>query len=221
MSINSDTLSREYDIRLEDLNSEATSIEDVRAQLELAKKYIRRVQQKNAATPTVKTSTNLLVSSSSSSSKTKSYSSLASSDADSKGVSNSNGRMQNLSIDDGKGNEPFLTKHESIGVRSDDDDDQVSSHPANEEMSPETYYLTPWWKLLMKRLPWLIALLLLQSFGALILNHYNKLIEQHLVLNFFIPMMQGTSGNAGNQVSRRGWRTHQRDHQSRKRKSGW
>lgn len=68
------------------------------------------------------------------------------------------------------------------------------------EMSPDDYYKTPWWKLLLKRLPWLVVLLLLQSFGALILNQYDKLLEKHLVLNFFIPMMQGTSGNAGNQV---------------------
>jgi Mg/Co/Ni transporter MgtE len=38
----------------------------------------------------------------------------------------------------------------------------------------------PWWKLVLKRLPWLVVLLLTQSFGALILNHYNTLIEKHL-----------------------------------------
>lgn len=68
-----------------------------------------------------------------------------------------------------------------------------------EEMTPEAYYRTPWWRLLLKRMPWLIILLLFQSFGALILNRYEDLLAQHLVLNFFIPMMQGTAGNAGNQ----------------------
>lgn len=76
---------------------------------------------------------------------------------------------------------------------------QLHSHGVP-EMSPDDYYAMPWWKLLAKRLPWLVVLLLLQSFGALIMNHYDDLLSQHLVLNFFIPMMQGTSGNAGNQV---------------------
>lgn len=69
---------------------------------------------------------------------------------------------------------------------------------------PSCSLAMPWYKLLAKRLPWLVVLLLLQSFGALIMNHYDDLLSKHLVLNFFIPMMQGTSGNAGNQVRRAG-----------------
>jgi hypothetical protein len=100
------------------------------------------------------------------------------------------------------GHEPLLSNHvleleSRSSPRDEASGDFLATGPP--EMSPDDYYNTPWWKLVLKRLPWLVVLLLLQSFGALILNHYNKLIEKHLVLNFFIPMMQGTSGNAGNQ----------------------
>lgn len=84
-----------------------------------------------------------------------------------------------------------------------DETDEAAAPGHSAEMTPYTYFHTPWWRLLLKRLPWLISLLLLQSFGALILDSYNKLISKHLVLNFFIPMMQGTSGNAGNQVRKK------------------
>ena len=101
------------------------------------------------------------------------------------------------------------------------DDLQAHLHASGHvpEMSPDDYYAMPWYKLLAKRLPWLVVLLLLQSFGALIMNHYDDLLSKHLVLNFFIPMMQGTSGNAGNQVraesKRRDWRRRREQQRTR------
>jgi magnesium transporter len=50
-----------------------------------------------------------------------------------------------------------------------------------------------------KRLPWLVALLLLQSFSAAILHAFDELLERNIVIAVFIPMLVGTGGNAGNQ----------------------
>jgi len=49
------------------------------------------------------------------------------------------------------------------------------------------------------RLPWLIGLLLLQSFSANILGAFDTLLDKHLIIAFFIPMLVGSGGNAGNQ----------------------
>lgn len=69
---------------------------------------------------------------------------------------------------------------DSVAV-SDADAEEEDEEEESVEMSPAQYYATPWWRLLLKRLPWLVSLLLLQSFGALILNHYETLLEKHLV----------------------------------------
>jgi hypothetical protein len=50
-------------------------------------------------------------------------------------------------------------------------------------MSIHQYLLTPSWRiLLIKRLPWLLTLLILQSFSASILHAFQHLLEDHLVL---------------------------------------
>lgn len=63
------------------------------------------------------------------------------------------------------------------------------------------YFATPLWRILLKRLPWLIGLLLLQSFSASILHRYDGYLEAHILFTYFIPMVVGTGGNAGNQCS--------------------
>ena len=63
------------------------------------------------------------------------------------------------------------------------------------------YFATPLWRILLKRLPWLIGLLLLQSFSASILHRYDGYLEAHILFTYFIPMIVGTGGNAGNQCS--------------------
>ena len=40
---------------------------------------------------------------------------------------------------------------------------------------------------------------MLQSFSAAIMHGFQRLLEQHLVVAMFVPMLVGTGGNAGNQ----------------------
>lgn len=54
-------------------------------------------------------------------------------------------------------------------------------------------------RLLGGRLPWLVALLLLQSTAALVMAMFEELLDRELVIAFFVPMIVGTGGNAGNQ----------------------
>lgn len=67
------------------------------------------------------------------------------------------------------------------------------------EHTLSAYFATPFWRILLRRLPWLIGLLLLQSFSASILHRYDAFLEAHILFTYFIPMVVGTGGNAGNQ----------------------
>ena len=53
--------------------------------------------------------------------------------------------------------------------------------------------------ILKQRLPWLAGLLMLQSVSASIMHGFDTLLEKHLVIAMFIPMIVGSGGNAGNQ----------------------
>jgi cation transporter-like permease len=46
---------------------------------------------------------------------------------------------------------------------------------------------------------WLLALLLLQSSSSAVLERFEDLIEDHIVITFFLTMLVGAGGNAGNQ----------------------
>jgi len=46
---------------------------------------------------------------------------------------------------------------------------------------------------------WLLGLLVVQSTSSLILERYEALIQEHVVVTFFLTMLVGAGGNAGNQ----------------------
>lgn len=52
---------------------------------------------------------------------------------------------------------------------------------------------------LMQRLPWLMSLLLLESVSAYSLGRFESMLDHHMTLALFCPMIVGTAGNAGNQ----------------------
>lgn len=68
-----------------------------------------------------------------------------------------------------------------------------------QEGSFEHYFATSKTKLLKDRLPWLVMLLLIQSSAAIIMGSFEQLLDRHIVIAFFVPMIVGTGGNAGNQ----------------------
>ncbi|KAL7568516.1 hypothetical protein ACA910_002635 [Epithemia clementina (nom. ined.)] len=57
------------------------------------------------------------------------------------------------------------------------------------------------WQALRERAIWLIGLLLLQSFSGIILSRNEALIANHPVIVYFLTMLVGAGGNAGNQAS--------------------
>lgn len=57
---------------------------------------------------------------------------------------------------------------------------------------------------LRDRALWLVGLLLMQSFSGIILSRNEALLADHPVIIFFLTMLVGAGGNAGNQASVRG-----------------
>jgi magnesium transporter len=103
---------------------------------------------------------------------------------------------------------PVVDKeHHFLGVISADDVFEIMKEEGSEDvykmsgLSPmeHSYFATSVWTLIRQRLPWLIGLLLLQSFSSMILANYSSLINQYAIITFFLTMLVGTGGNAGNQ----------------------
>lgn len=74
---------------------------------------------------------------------------------------------------------------------------RASKHGA--DCSIEHYFEKSTFGILMQRLPWLISLLLVESISAYSLGRFQTMIDQHMTLALFCPMIVGTAGNAGNQ----------------------
>jgi Mg/Co/Ni transporter MgtE len=46
---------------------------------------------------------------------------------------------------------------------------------------------------------WLLGLLILQSMSSIVLDSYQQLLKEHMVVTLFLTMLIGAGGNAGNQ----------------------
>lgn len=66
-------------------------------------------------------------------------------------------------------------------------------------MSLDDYFKKPFYAVLAQRLPWLVVLMIIQSFSATILGQVAGMLEKNRLVTLFIPMLVGTGGNAGNQ----------------------
>jgi len=63
------------------------------------------------------------------------------------------------------------------------------------------YLKTSVWENWKKRIPWLLILMLSSTFTSKILQSFEDALLQCVALTAFIPMLMGTGGNAGGQVS--------------------
>ena len=71
--------------------------------------------------------------------------------------------------------------------------DSPLAEPQGRDYSIAAYFDKPLTEILKERLPWTVALLLLESVSALVLTSFNDMIERHLVLALFSPMLVGTA----------------------------
>ncbi|MGD1997284.1 MAG: magnesium transporter [Candidatus Dependentiae bacterium] len=62
-----------------------------------------------------------------------------------------------------------------------------------------TYFETPLLHMFFERGKWLVPLLLFQSVSGQIMSRFDGMLAEHVVIAFFLTMLIGTGGNAGNQ----------------------
>jgi cation transporter-like permease len=62
-------------------------------------------------------------------------------------------------------------------------------------------FKTPFWASVYDRCSWLVMLLIFQSFSSIILVAYEELLSSHSDIIFFLTMLVGAGGNAGNQAA--------------------
>mmetsp|Transcript_12893 Transcript_12893/g.21056 ORF Transcript_12893/g.21056 Transcript_12893/m.21056 type:complete len:248 (-) Transcript_12893:118-861(-) len=77
---------------------------------------------------------------------------------------------------------------------------QYSKSPLNDDSGLESRLQSGSTNDLYDRGRWLIGLLVLQSCSSFILANYEKLLAEHQALIYFLTMLVGAGGNAGNQA---------------------
>lgn len=96
-----------------------------------------------------------------------------------------------------------------IGIITIDDIVDVIDKEASEDISfqagvsplKDSYLETPIFKMAVKRLPWIIILLVLGMFSSIVLSFFQDEISVVPVLAAFIPVLMDTGGNAGSQTT--------------------
>ncbi len=67
--------------------------------------------------------------------------------------------------------------------------------------SEKPYLDTPPWRIARQRAPWLMILVLAGFLSGGVIEYYEVLLSQVVILMFFVPVLAGTGGNAGIQVA--------------------
>jgi len=107
---------------------------------------------------------------------------------------------------------PVIDKEQRmLGIITIDDILDVIENEQNEDLArmaainPDDfqadYLKTNVWKLSKARIPWLLFLMISDTFTELIINSFETSIAQIPVLSVFIPMLMDTGGNAGGQTT--------------------
>ncbi len=95
------------------------------------------------------------------------------------------------------------------GVITSDDIMDVISKEAAEDITnisnvssmSKSYLETPIMKLVLKCLPWIVALMILQIFSSMILSSFQSEINKFAILSVFSPMILDAAGNSGGQTT--------------------
>lgn len=96
-----------------------------------------------------------------------------------------------------------------VGIVTVDDALDVISQEATEDIekmvaivpSDKPYLKIGVFETFLKRVPWLLILMISAAFTGSIITHYEEALGKVVILTAFIPMLMGSGGNAGGQAS--------------------
>ncbi len=93
-----------------------------------------------------------------------------------------------------------ITAHDVLEIIEEEaTDDMLKMAGVTPSEAIHSYFQTTFFMRVYSRIKWLIGLLLLQSASSVVMAKYEPLISAHTILSFFLTMLIGTGGNAGNQ----------------------
>lgn len=96
-----------------------------------------------------------------------------------------------------------------VGIITVDDIVDIMEEETTEDMEKmaaivpgdKPYIRTSVWENFLKRIPWLLFLMVSSAFTGAIIASYEEALSVQAALTVFIPMLMGTGGNAGGQAS--------------------
>lgn len=101
------------------------------------------------------------------------------------------------------------TEGRIVGIVTVDDAIDVITEETTEDIekmaaiapTDKSYFRTGIFETFLKRIPWLMLLMLSATFTGMIITGFEEKLAACVVLTSFIPMLMGTGGNAGGQAS--------------------
>lgn len=96
-----------------------------------------------------------------------------------------------------------------VGIITVDDVVDILQQEATEDMevlaaitpTDKTYFHTNVWETFLKRIPWLLLLMVSATFTGMIITSFEEALAASVALTAFIPMLMDTGGNTGSQSS--------------------
>ncbi|EMN1292750.1 magnesium transporter [Citrobacter freundii] len=93
-----------------------------------------------------------------------------------------------------------LMEKEIAHLQEDDVTEDVQLQAATLPLEKPYLEISPWtlWK---KRSVWLLLLFVAEAYTSSVLQHFEEALESAIALAFFIPLLIGTGGNSGTQIT--------------------
>ncbi len=96
-----------------------------------------------------------------------------------------------------------------LGIITADDAAKVLIEEAHEDIErlggseplTEPYLRASIFHLFRRRIPWLLVLFIAAAYTSTVLQHFEGVLQQEIALTFFIPLLIGTAGNTGTQIT--------------------
>jgi len=94
----------------------------------------------------------------------------------------------------------IITIDDVVDIIEEETSEDIARMAAISDMS-DPYLKTPVYKLVLKCVPWIIALMVLQVFSTLILSGFEAEISKFAILAVFTPLIMDAGGNSGGQTT--------------------
>ncbi len=95
----------------------------------------------------------------------------------------------------------IVTVDDALDVINEETTEDIELMAAIVSNDDKPYLKIGVFKTYLTRIPWLLFLMLSAAFTGSIITHYESALGQLVILTAFIPMLMGSGGNAGGQVS--------------------